>query len=279
MKFEPRSADHTVNVSAGHPLADAAKLAIGAALALLAVIVVLVFISDRLVTRISIDTEMRWFGALQPESLIGVGDDRDAQREAVAALVERLNRHWTSDYRFRVEISPDPAPNALAFPGGLIVVTAGLLAQIDSENELAFVLAHELGHFRNRDHLRQLGRTLAINLALSALGSSNGGQFGFGVADLANRSYGRDQESDADRFALELVNAEYGHLGHAFDFFERLRKDQGDGSRVLNFLDTHPLPGDRIAALRQTAGQQGWALDGRPTPWPGSQTGQSQTGR
>ena len=57
--------------------------------------------------------------------------------------------------------------NAVALPGGNIVVFAGLLKEIKSENELAMILGHELGHFAHRDHLRGAdGHTLRVRLDL-----------------------------------------------------------------------------------------------------------------
>ena len=55
------------------------------------------------------------------------------------------------------------------------MVSTGLLEQTASENELAFVVGHEIGHFRNRDHLRGLGRGVAFGLVLAALSTSGAG--------------------------------------------------------------------------------------------------------
>lgn len=266
MKFEPRSADHSVNVTPRHPLADAATLALGVGGALLALTVVLALFADTLVSRISVETELRWFGRLSPPALAGASDDSPEAR-AAADLVARLTRHWDGGYTFRVMVSDDETPNALAFPGGLIVVTRGLLDGVETENELAFVLAHELGHFRNRDHLRGLGRSAAIALVIGTITSGGSGGFGFGVADLALKAFGREQESGADRFGLELLHAEYGHVADASRFFERIETRHGSGSALVNYLETHPRPGDRAEELRQYAEERGWPLEGTRTPW------------
>src|SRR5690606_35172182 len=63
--------------------------------------------------------------------------------------------------------------NALALPGGAIVVTRGLLDQVD-DAELAFVLAHELAHLEHRDNLRAIGRGLVLTVALSLVGVEAG---------------------------------------------------------------------------------------------------------
>lgn len=266
MKFEPRSADDSVNVTRRHPLADAATLALGIGGALLVLTAVLALFADTLVSRISVETEMRWFGRFAPPTLIGAENDTPEAR-AAAELVSRLTRHWDSAYTLRVIVSDDDMPNALAFPGGLIVITRGLIDGVETENELAFVLAHEIGHFRNRDHLRGLGRSAAIALVIGTITSGGSGGFGFGVADLALKAFGREQESGADRFGLELLHAEYGHVADAWRFFERIEARYGSGSALINYLETHPLPGDRVEELRQYAEERGWPVEGTRTPW------------
>ncbi|MEO1116615.1 MAG: M48 family metallopeptidase [Pseudomonadota bacterium] len=276
MKFEPRPADHSVNVTARHPLADAAVLVLGLGAVLLLITLVLAFFADALVARISIKTEMQWFGGMSPPAVLEEVDETDtAETRALSELLARLTQHWQSDYRFRLRVSEDAAPNALAFPGGLIVVTRGLLDNVESENELAFVLAHELGHYRNRDHLRGLGRGAAISLVVGAMTSGGSGGFGFGIADIALRGFGREQETDADVFALGLVYAEYGHVGESWRFFERIQSAYGSGNAMLNYLETHPLPSSRIDDLKRRARERGWPTEGTLVPWnPGTDTPQ-----
>lgn len=266
MKFEPRSVDHSVNVTRRHPLADAATLTLGVGGALLAITFLLALFADTLVARISVEREMRWFGRLSPDTLVAT-EGNTPEARAAADLLARLTRHWDSAYTLRVRISDDAAPNAFALPGGLIVVTRGLIDAVESENELAFVLAHEIGHFRNRDHLRGLGRAAAIGLVVGAMTSGGSGGFGSSVAELTLKAFGREQESDADQFALELVHAEYGHIADAWRFFERIEARYGSGSALVNYLETHPLPGDRAGELRQYAQERGWPVEGTLTPW------------
>jgi predicted Zn-dependent protease len=151
----------------------------------------------------------------------------------------------------------------MAFPGGLIFVTSGLLDQAESENELAFVLAHELGHFRNRDHLRGIGRGVAFALVVGALGLGGSGgaaQLAAASGGLATRGFDRDQERDADRFGLEVVQAEYGHVAGAWDFFERLPEPGSVVEKqIVHYLAIHPLSEDRIDALRELARDRGWS--------------------
>ena len=156
----------------------------------------------------------------------------------------------------------------MALPGGLIIVTQGLLDDVSSENELAFVLGHELGHFRNRDHLRALGRGLVISLFLAAVTGGDVSGIGINVADVTLRGFSRKQESNADEFGLAVVYAEYGHVNEASRFFEKWADEDQAGMIAGSYLSTHPRAGDRVAQLEELAVRQSWPVDGNVTPLP-----------
>ncbi len=267
MKFVARKPREGINVSDTHPLAEAGILivAVSAIFALIALL--LIFLVDIVLLFVSAETEARLFASWVPEDLVTV-EENDARQEDLAALLERLAARWPdSPYTYRLEVSQSDAANAMAFPGGLIVVTSGLIDRAETENELAFVLGHELGHFRNRDHIRMLGRGVALGIVLGALISGDGGaNLGLTVADLTALGFSREQEADADEFGLSLVQEEYGHVGGSWRFFERLL-DEGDApSRFLAYLNTHPATERRIEAIRDYAKKRGWPLSGPTTP-------------
>jgi predicted Zn-dependent protease len=268
VKFDPSLPEEGINVSPDHPLQEFAVL-LGGILAVSAVVVVIVTVAvDRLVPLVPARFEVRWFSDWA-DGMENV--EPDPRAEAMQDVLERLARHWPDNpYPLRVGVIEDEQPNAFAMPGGWIGMTTGLLVQLESENELALVLGHELGHFRNRDHLRGLGRGVALALVLGALGLSDSGSasgLAMFAASLTDRAFDRDQESDADLFGLSLVYAEYGHLAGALSFFDRLPEPEGSIDRhVAHYLATHPLNDDRIDALVAAAQGAGWSLVGQPVP-------------
>jgi predicted Zn-dependent protease len=179
--------------------------------------------------------------------------------------LQRLAARWPENpYELRLAVFDDAATNAFALPGGTIVVTRGLLDAAESENELAFVLGHEIGHFAARDHLRAIGRGLILSQVMrSLIGSGAGDAVPALSAELASRGFARDQERDADAFALGLVAAEYGHVHGADHFFGRLPDAEADlGDRAVAWLATHPVSEARIEALRELARRRGYATSG-----------------
>lgn len=269
MEFDPRLPDEGINTSEEHPLREFAVLLAGLGAAMVACIAIAALAIDRLVPMLPPALEARWFGGwLAPDA------SDDPRTAPVQALLERLASHWgDAPYAFSIGVLDEPDPNALALPGGTILVTSGLLERVASENELALVLGHELGHYRARDHLRGLGRGLATGLVLGALGDNGELVSGLGefAGALAERGFDRRQESRADAFGLALVHAEYGHVAGAGDFFARLSQEQRGGApaagrRLAGFFETHPLHADRVAAIAEEAASHGWATEGLLTP-------------
>ena len=266
MQHVPRQPDTDVNVSRQHPLAEAGTLLVGLGVIVTAVAAILLFLVDAVLAFVPPEQEAALFDAWLPEDIVTVAfnDDRLLKTDA---MVQRMARHYPeSPYTFRVEIDDSPVPNAMAFPGGLIVVTTGLLDEVKTENELAFILAHELGHYRNRDHLRAMGRGLVISLLMLTVSGGDTSSYGATVADLTLKSFSRRQESDADEFGLELVQAEFGHVAEAWRIFERLSDQSGVAALAAAYAASHPSPRNRIGDLVELAQQSGWRTSGEVTP-------------
>jgi Zn-dependent protease with chaperone function len=133
------------------------------------------------------------------------------------------------------------------------------------------VLGHELGHFKNRDHLRRVGRGVSIALLIGALTGLTGAALPGPIAlveQSAGNALDREHERAADLFSLDLVEREYGHLGGAFELLEHLAKKEGAGKRASAYLASHPASSERVALLREVAIERGYLLDGAPRPLP-----------
>lgn len=273
MRFDPGLPDERVNVSPEHPVREAAVLVGGIVAIAVATVAAVALAVDRLVPLVPPRLEARLLGDAMVDALLdeGAGGAPDPRTAAATGLLQRVAAHWPdAPYEFRLALLDRSAANAMALPGGLIVVTTGLLDGVASENELAFVLGHELGHFRHRDHLRGLGRGLALALLTGALhlsGAGGAAQLAALSGSLADRSFGREQERRADRFGLALVQAEYGHVAGAADFFEHVPDPApGAASAVGDWLSTHPLDDDRVADLEAVARDNGWPTRGTTVP-------------
>lgn len=266
MKYNPKELSGNVNVSGGHPLTELAWLAGGLFAIIAAIWLGLFLVAELVIPRVPVDVEV-WAG----NHLLSKQSHRD--NPAVTRVLQHLLAGLPGDstlrrYELSVTVADNDMVNALALPGGRIVIFSGLLKQIRSENELAMVLGHELGHFAHRDHLRGLGRGLGIALGMAMIFGRDSAAAGFStnlVHGLEMR-YSQRQERNADAFGLDLLVAGYGHAGGAIDFFSRLAGESG--SKAAYILASHPHPEDRISALKKMIGEKGYRV-APGVPFPG----------
>jgi predicted Zn-dependent protease len=174
----------------------------------------------------------------------------DARNPQVQALLDRIVKVTPEvSLPLTLKVISDEVPNAMALPGGLILVTDELLKEAQSENEISMVLAHEVGHFTLRHHLRRVGRSLVLpTLSALVFGDASVSALVTQSSALVELSYSRNEELAADSFALDTLNRVYGHVGGATDFFERV------AGLELNlpggkYVSSHPVSEERIQAL------------------------------
>ncbi len=258
MKFTPKLPDHDVNVSRTHPLAELFWLLGGLVLMAGIVFTALGFATDLAVTKTPLRVE-NWLGK-QALKRFPASPNPPLQRHLNSLLTTLPADSPLHAYTFQVFLSENNDVNAIALPGGNIVVYSGLLRQVESENELAMVLYHELGHFAHRDHLRGLGRGLGLTVASALL---------FGRDSAASEvvsktllsfqvNYSQSQESAADSFGLEMLTRHYGHAGGSTDFFSRLATT--DKGKLPYLLASHPHPENRIEELNELIDRNGYII-------------------
>ena len=271
MKFTARQPGINVNVSPTHPLKEFAILAGGLLAIVVGVYLALGLAVDLIVPRLSMDLEKKLAGAFVGRLV--ETEEVDTTTRSLQGLVDRLqDRCAPLPYIITVHVTESDTVNAAALPGGHMVVFTGLLAEMTSENELAFVLAHELGHYANRDHLRGLGRALVLMTASTVLlGADNSvnSMIGQGMV-LTELSFSRKQESQADEFALETLFCHYGHVADATSFFNKIPED-ADPGRFGHYFASHPENRRRISHLEDLAQERGYPT-GNPLPLPAELT-------
>jgi len=163
-------------------------------------------------------------------------------------------------------ILDSPIINAMALPGGYIYVTRGMLAYLNDEDQLAVVLAHEIGHVAARHAARQawqqqIGQGLLLGGALlgqGILGLPAGDLMNLGgmAAELLFLRYSRDDELEADQLSVDYSSRAGYDPREAVGFFQTLNRIQEkEGQAMPNFLSTHPNPGDRIQRIRDLTAQ------------------------
>ncbi|MCM2255562.1 MAG: M48 family metallopeptidase [Vicinamibacteria bacterium] len=226
---------------------------------------------DWVVARLPTSVDAR-LGQLTAEQVKATGKlvETGPAVDAVKAIGDRLLAHAPAHpHEFRFAVMEDPSLNAFAAPGGFVVVHTGLIAAADGPEEVAGVLGHEIAHVLRRHSLRQMAFELGLTaLVQLAVGSADGAvAILTGTAQqLSGLSFSRDQESEADRLGLDLLQAARLPGEGLPRFFDRLAKEGGNA--VPAFLSSHPQSDERREALAAELARRGeWATDPLALEW------------
>lgn len=152
----------------------------------------------------------------------------------------------------RVIVLDHPMVNAFALPGGRIVFFRGMIDEAESPEELAAVLAHEMGHVAARDPTRHALRSAgSIGVLGLIFGDFAGGSMTLVLANqLIDAQYSQGAEAAADDYAAALLLRKGIAPSSLADMFEKLRALGGDGAGLGAHFQSHPQLGDRIEAAR-----------------------------
>lgn len=152
-----------------------------------------------------------------------------------------------------VIVMDHPMVNAFAAPGGYIVFFRGMIEKAGSPDEIAAVMAHEIGHVVARDPTRLALRSVgSVGLLGLVLGDFAGGGAIVLIADrLLDSSYSREAEAEADRYAFERLAARNIDPAAMGDLFERIRNELGDVEGLASHIMTHPSFATRIGEARR----------------------------
>ncbi|SVA44894.1 uncharacterized protein METZ01_LOCUS97748, partial [marine metagenome] len=220
--------------------------------------------------------------AVSDEEQTGIEASREVEEqigiykgEFLANYVDAVGRRLVASldnrpYRFRFKIVDQAESNAFALPGGHIYVSRGILAQINSEDELAGILAHEISHVMLRHHAQRISQVGTPGL-LALPGQVVAKIVGDDISNMINApiqsagqvylfSYSRSQESAADRAGMQLA-AKAGYdpaaLGNALDALGKTLLLAG-GQQTSSFYNSHPTTSSRSADFYALATQIEW---------------------
>ncbi|SHJ58980.1 Putative Zn-dependent protease, contains TPR repeats [Malonomonas rubra DSM 5091] len=201
--------------------------------------------------RKSFGQAMQSMGGIYPDDSVNAYVDRVGQR------VARYSHRPELSYQFKVV--NDSSPNAFALPGGFIAISRGLLINLENEAQLAAVLGHEVGHVTARHSVQGMQRATLLNAAVGLAGVAAGEyselatQIGGVTANLIDKRYSREQESESDQLGIDyMAQAGYAPQGavELQEIFYR-KIDQGQNADWLSGLfRSHPFSIERLQANR-----------------------------
>lgn len=162
------------------------------------------------------------------------------------------------DLPWEFAVVQEDTPNAFALPGGKIFITDGLMQIMESERELAAVLAHEIAHVNAKHNVQAIQRQMGTSLLIQVAGAVVGADYeavaeaaGKVVGAMANLSYSRDAEYQADEYGIEYMQRAGHNPWGMVDLLTTLQEASGhQGGRLSEMFQTHPLTENRIEHAR-----------------------------
>lgn len=196
---------------------------------------------------------LQTMGGIYPDADLNAYVDRVGQRLA-------RNSH-RPDLKYSFKVVNDSSPNAFALPGGFIAVTRGLLINMEDEAQLAAVLGHEIGHVTAKHSLQGMQRSSLLGATVSVLGglAGNSGygdlvdQIGGITANLIDKRYSREQESEADLLGIDyMVKSGYAPQGaiELQEIFYRKIENGQNPDWLSGLFRSHPFSKERLIANR-----------------------------
>ncbi len=157
---------------------------------------------------------------------------------------------YAQEFDWEIYLLKDDATlNAFCAPGGYIFVYTGLIKFLDSEDQLAGVIGHEMAHADKRHSTSQLTKAYGLQFLLDVVLGENQGAISGIAAGLVGLEFSRSDERQADEFSVRYLCPTVYQADGASDFFALLIA-QGQAGQTPSFLSTHPDPGNRVEDIR-----------------------------
>jgi predicted Zn-dependent protease len=215
-------------------------------------------LGELLVRSIPVESERKLGEAIVAAFGAGGALERDeAAQGALARMTARLESGFegSAPYTFTARLYCVDELNAAAAPGGFILVLDGLVKRLETPEQMAAILAHEMEHVALRHGLRALARRSALQIGFGLLLGDVTSVAALAAAELTNLGYSREDEMEADREGLRLM-ARAGYDPRAMvQAFEVLERDEAKRDQGPEYLRTHPLAGERREALEREMGE------------------------
>lgn len=159
-------------------------------------------------------------------------------------------------YNYDFHLLADPQTvNAFALPGGQIFLTAALYSRLQSEDQLAGVLGHEIGHVIERHAAERIakqelsqGITGAVVAATQDYNSAHYAQM---ISNTINMKYGRDQELESDQWGVKLMMGA-GYNPQALKEVMAILAQASGGQQQPEFMSSHPSPENRVGRIQES---------------------------
>lgn len=267
MKYENPQIPEDINVTPRNHVIDFFVLAIGGFIMIAIITFLLGLFAGYLAKMIPFETEL----SLSRPFEGGYHEASEERDQYLTSLIAKITQcsDLPEGMRIKYHYQDSELVNAFATLGGNIVLFKGLVDELDNENELAMVIAHEIAHIKNRHPIQSIGRAVMVKIGFALLIDTSFTNPLEKAGLLTVLKFSRDMETKSDDDALMALNRCYGHINGAaavFEKFERIENTQT--MKEHPFLLTHPVNQDRISNINDMALKNNWQTSGQLTNLP-----------
>lgn len=270
--YENRQPPEGINTSSEHPLKEFVQLLLGLALVVMVCLLIINVLIHSFVHHIPFSVEKKMadkFQVLKPTLSV--------QQQYLQELADRLLNKMDLDDSIDVTVHYDDSNimNAFATVGGHLFFYKGLIDTLESEQELAAVMAHEIAHIQYRHPIIAFSKGITFSTFAAfisgASGSSAGDWLMKNSINLSLLQFSREQELEADALAIRALYKAYGNINGAEQLFKRFSSLENSSISALNanklvLFRSHPFSNDRWQISKALATTKGWPLTGPLTP-------------
>jgi len=199
------------------------------------------------VFQISKENETK-LGDLLTRNILRTPEFNRVSNDTIAGAMDQVTKRLlsaldSSEYKYKITVFNNDMANAFALPGGNILVSTGLISLTVSAEEMAAVMAHEMGHIEKRHTLSLLLKNFTLTVLFSddALVSE-------ATSMLLSTAFDRKHEEEADRFGLQLLEKACVNPRFMGTVFRHLKEESGAYNPDMEILMSHPDMDSRIKA-------------------------------
>ncbi len=201
---------------------------------------------DNFGSTVTLDDELHYGEKIKDEALDQLSLIEDDRTNKLRLILNKLEASIArKEIPYSIFLVEDEVINAWTHAGGFIYITTGLLNYVDSEDELAFVIAHEIGHNENEHCSKAIQR---LKTAVGFTGDETSGTFANNLLSSVFSSFDQHQELEADLSGLYLAYSAGYDPERSKDFFDKLSKNEEENV-VDKFLRTHPWSSERVSCV------------------------------
>ena len=244
-----------INVTEKNPLGELFKILTGLAVTLVSVYLFVFIVSGIVLTNLPADKRSNieeYLTKTNKQIPVELSKKDKSRIERVKHNILKADKNFPKSAKLEINVVKSKDINAFSYPNGNIDITEPLFKELKTDEELTFILAHEMGHYKHKDHLMHLRRNIAngTTIILFSIFNPNGNinTVASSGLELSDLSFSRQDETNADKYAIEMMNKIYGNAKAGIRVMEILKEKNKFN---IEFLSTHPDLDRRIKHIEQ----------------------------